>query len=66
VDANVVSTTINESAFIIDPDAIEIFESPQLRLSTNIVSSGEIQIMLYGYLCPIVTIAGGIRRFKLA
>lgn len=66
VDANVVSTTINESAFIIDPDAIEIFESPQLRLSTNIVSSGEIQIMLYGYLCPIVTVAGGIRRFKLA
>ena len=66
VDANVVSTTINESAFIIDPDALEIFESPQLRLSTNIVSSGEIQIMLYGYLCPIVTIAGGIRRFKLA
>ncbi len=66
IDSNVVQTTINESAFIIDPDAIEIFESPQLRLSTNIVSSGEIQIMLYGYLCPIVTIAGGIRRFKLA
>lgn len=65
VDSNVVATTIDESAFIIDTDAIEIFESPQLRLSTNIVSSGEIQVMLYGYFTPIVTVAGGIRRFNL-
>lgn len=65
IDSNVVQTTIDESAFIIDPDAILLFESPQLRLSTNIVSSGEIQVMLYGYLCSIVTVAGGIRRFNL-
>ena len=65
VSSNMVSTTIDESAFLIVPSAIEIFESPQLMLSVNIPSTGEIEAMIYGYFCPIVTIAGGLRRFNL-
>jgi HK97 family phage prohead protease len=65
VSSNMVSTTIDESAFLIVPSAIELFESSQLQLSVNVPSSGEIEAMIYGYFCPIVTIAGGLRRFNL-
>ena len=65
VDANAVSTTIDESAFIVVPSAVAIYESPILRMSTNVVSSGEIETMLYGYLACGVLVAGGVRRFNL-
>jgi len=65
VSSNMVSTTIDESAFLIVPSAIEIFESSELMLSVNVPASGEITAMIYGYFCPIVTIAGGLRRFNL-
>ena len=65
VSSNMVSTTIDESAFLIVPSAIELFESSQLQLSVNVPSTGEIEAMIYGYFCPIVTIAGGLRRFNL-
>jgi HK97 family phage major capsid protein len=65
VDPNAVSTTIDESAFIVTPSAVAIYESPILRMSTNVVTSGEIETMLYGYLAVGVLTAGGVRRFNL-
>jgi HK97 family phage major capsid protein len=65
VDANAVSTSIDESAFIVVPSAVAIYESPILRMSTNVVTSGEIETMLYGYLAVGVLVAGGVRRFNL-
>jgi len=65
VDANVVSTTIDESAFIIVPSSVVVYESPILRLSTNVVTSGEIETMIYGYLATKVLVAGGVSRFNL-
>jgi HK97 family phage major capsid protein len=65
VDANAVSTSIDESAFIVVPSAVAIYESPILRMSTNVVTSGEIETMLYGYLACGVLVAGGVRRFNL-
>ena len=65
VDSNAVSTTIDESAFIVVPSAVAIYESPILRMSTNVVSSGQIETMLYGYLACGVLVAGGVRRFNM-
>jgi HK97 family phage major capsid protein len=65
VDPNVVSTTIDESAFIVVPSAVAIYESPVLRMSTNVVTSGEIETMIYGYLAAGVLVSGGVRRFNL-
>jgi hypothetical protein len=65
VDPNMVSTVIDESAFIIEPGSIEIYESPALTLQTNVPTTGELEIMLYGYIAAQVTVAGGIRRFNL-
>jgi HK97 family phage prohead protease len=65
VDPNMVNTSIDESAFIIEPRSIEIFESPALSLSTNVPTTGEIEIMLYGYIAAQAVFAGGLRRFNL-
>jgi len=65
VDSNAVATTIDESAFIVTPSAVAIYESPILRMSTNVVASGQIETMLYGYLACGVLVAGGVRRFNL-
>lgn len=65
IDANAASTVIDESAFIVVPSSVAIYESPILRMSTNVVASGEIETMLYGYLACGVLVAGGVRRFNL-
>ena len=65
VDRNVVSTTIDESAFIIAPEAFTVFESPTAYMSVNVVSNLQVQIAIYGYMATMVNIAAGIRRFNL-
>ena len=65
VDPNMVSTSIDDSAFIIEPRSIEIFESPALTLATNVPTTGEIEIALYGYIAAQAVVAGGLRRFNL-
>jgi HK97 family phage major capsid protein len=58
VDPNMVSTTIDESAFIIEPRSIEIFESQALTLAANVPTTGEIELMLYGYMAARCHICG--------
>lgn len=65
VSNKAVSTSIDESAFIVVPSAVAIYESPVLQLSTNVVTTGEIETMLYGYLAVKTIVAGGVRRFNL-
>ena len=65
VDRNVVSTTIDESAFIISPEAFTVFESPTAYMSVNVVSNLQIQVAIYGYLATMVNVSGGIQRFNL-
>jgi HK97 family phage major capsid protein len=65
VDPNAVSTDIDDSAFIVVPSSVIIYESPVLRLSTNVVTSGEIETMIYGYMATKVLVAGGVRRFNM-
>jgi hypothetical protein len=65
VSNKAVATNIDESAFIVVPSSVAIYESPRLQLSANATSTGEISTMLYGYLACGVTVAGGVRRFNL-
>jgi hypothetical protein len=34
-------------------------------MSTNVVTSGEIETSIYGYMAAGVLVAGGVRRFNL-
>jgi hypothetical protein len=63
VDSNMVSTDIDDSAFIIAPQAIAIYESPKLTLSVNVVATGEISVLLYGYFASKTLIATGLQRY---
>ncbi len=65
VDANAAATVIDESAFIVVPSAVAIYESPVLRMSTNLVASGQIETSIYGFIAADVLVAGGVRRFNL-
>ena len=65
VDQNMVSTTIDDSAFIVNPMSIAIYESPKLTLSVNVVATGEISTMLYGYFATKTLVSGGLQRFNL-
>lgn len=65
VDRNVTATTIDESAFIIAPEAMTVFESPTAFMSVNVVANLQVQIAIYGMFGTMLNIAGGIRRFNL-
>jgi len=65
VSNKAVATNIDESAFIVVPSSVAIYETPTLQLTTNVVTTGEIEVMLYGYLACGVLVAGGVRRFNL-
>lgn len=57
---------IDDSAFLVAPDAVGIWLSPQVQLRTNVLSNGSVQTVLYGYQAVKVLKAGGVRRFNIA
>ena len=64
-DSGMVSTTIDESAFIIVPESIGIYEQAPRMISVNQVTSLEVELSIHGYLATIIKKAGGLRRFNL-
>ena len=66
VDYQAVSTTIDNSAFIIVPEAVTWYESPTSYFSVNNVGNMEVQTAIYGYGSLIVKNATGIRKFNVA
>ena len=66
VDPYITATTwIDDSAFIIAPDCVSVYESPTTRLQVNLIETGQVRISLYGYMAIAVKQADGIRRFNL-
>jgi HK97 family phage prohead protease len=67
VDANVLASGfIDDSCFLIVPEAITYYESPTTRLQVQLSDNGKISIQLYGYASVLTKQAGGIRRFNKA
>ena len=68
VDHNIsVSGIVDESAFLVAPESVYVWESPTTQLRLNVLATGEIDIALYGYLAIGVLKGGaGVRRFNLA
>ena len=66
VDHNFTATTkVDDSAILFAPEAVAIWESPTTQLRVNVLTSGEVEFNLYGYIAADVLIAGGVRRFNL-
>ena len=68
VDHNIATSGIvDESAFLVAPGSVQVWESPTTQLRLNVLTSGELEIALYGYLAIGVLKGGaGVRRFNLA
>jgi len=50
VTANTASTTDTDgSILIVNPDAYTWYESPTLRLTSNLINTGQVEVMYYGY-----------------
>jgi HK97 family phage prohead protease len=67
VDHNISTVgLIDNSAFLVSPDSVGVWESPAVQLSTNVLTDGSVQISLHGYLATKVLKSGGVRKFMIA
>ncbi len=67
VDHNISTAgIIDNSAFLVAPASVYTWESPTTQLRVNVLTSGEIEINLYGYLAIYLAKSGkGVRKFNL-
>jgi HK97 family phage major capsid protein len=67
VDHNIAASGIvDNSAFLVAPSSVYTWESPTTQLRVNVLTSGEIEINLYGYLAIYLAKSGkGVRKFNL-
>jgi HK97 family phage prohead protease len=67
VDHNITASGIvDDSAYLVAPSSVYVWESPQTQLRVNVLTSGEIEINLYGYLAIYLAKSGkGVRKFNL-
>ena len=65
VDHNFTATTkADDSAILFAPEAFAIWESPTTQLRVNVLTTGEVEFNLYGYIAAQCLVSGGIRRFN--
>ena len=67
VDHNIAASgVVDNSAFLIAPSSVYVWESPTTQLRLNVLTTGEVEINLYGYLAIYVAKSGkGVRKFNL-
>jgi HK97 family phage major capsid protein len=67
VDHNIsASGIVDNSAFLVAPSSVYVWESPTTQLRVNVLTSGEVEINLYGYLAIYLAKSGkGVRKFNL-
>jgi HK97 family phage prohead protease len=67
VDHNITTSGIvDDSAFLVAPSSVYCWESPQTQLRVNVLTTGEVEINLYGYLAIYIAKSGkGVRRFNM-
>ena len=60
-----VTTLVDESAFIVSPEAFRFYESPKTYLQVQALANGQLQVAVYGYYAIAPIFGGGVRRFNL-
>jgi HK97 family phage prohead protease len=66
VDKNfAATTTIDDSAVILAPEAFTVYRSAQNFMSVNVVGSLQVSVAIYGYMATIAKMPNGIVRFNL-
>ena len=66
VDKNfTATTTIDDSAVVLAPEAFTVYRSATNFMSVNVVSNLQIQVAIYGYMATIAKMPKGIVKFNL-
>jgi HK97 family phage prohead protease len=66
VDKNfAATTTIDDSAVILAPEAFTVYRSATNYMSVNVVSNLQVQVAIYGYMATIAKMPNGIVKFNL-
>ncbi len=66
VDKNfTATTTIDDSAVILAPEAFTVYRSAQNFMSVNVVGSLQVQVAIYGYMATIAKMPNGLVKFNL-
>ena len=66
VDPHMTTTTlIDDSAFLVVPEAVTFYESPQTQIQVQALANGRLQVAVYGYYAIATKVGAGIRRFNL-
>ncbi len=66
VDKNfTATTTIDDSAVVLAPEAFTVYQSPTAYMSVNVVSNLQVQVAIYGYMATIAKMPKGIVKFNL-
>jgi HK97 family phage prohead protease len=60
-----VTTLIDDSAFIVAPEAFTFYEAPKTTLNVQALANGQLQVAVYGYYAIAPKVGGGVRRFNL-
>ena len=65
VDKNfAVTTTADDSALILAPEAFTVYMAPSAYMSVNVVSNLQIQVAIYTFMSTIAKMPKGIRRWN--
>jgi HK97 family phage prohead protease len=66
VDKNfTATTTIDDSAVILAPEAFTVYRSAQNFMSVNVVGSLQVSVAIYGYMATIAKMPNGLVKFNL-
>ena len=58
-------TTGDGSMAVVNPESYTWYESPRLQLRTNIIGTGQVEVLYYGYGACAVKVANGSCHFNL-
>jgi len=65
VDKNfAVTTTADDSAIILAPEAFTVYMGPQAYMSVNVVANLQVQIAIYSYMATIGKMSKGVQRWN--
>lgn len=60
-----VTTLIDDSAFLVVPEAVTFYEAPKTQIQVQALANGRLQVAVYGYYAIASKIGAGVRRFNL-
>ena len=67
VSRNVGTSTITDgSMYVINPESYTWYESPRLQLRTNVIASGQVEVLYYGYGAIARKVGAGSYKFMVA